>query len=369
MRLRLSEILDYYDVPQIFVAQDAVGTQYLCLVHDYDEDGRSLCIAASISKDRLNDFITGHVDLRQVYLEPEQWLYDVVENGDLIEATIREEAPTDDMLPEEGYFLDFAKRENHDMVMTSKEVGRTVIRLGFNYETNNHTLPWDVLAGTLHDFQAIVSNGYRRVVQTKNAEPARLSVRAALAASFDLELLANEPVNLFGSSRVADTLDLLSPLFGSDDEAVANCLSTFKNTQRSYKNLLKTLSDRNVSFKCKWVQESIGGEVKEFPVSKERIQSLYSLASNLEIMDERQVSFEGTFFMVNLRSGRWGMDLLEGGRRKYGVCLGIDKLHGVVLHDQTYRVTCTEKPSQNPNTGNVYYAYVLTDIQRINQEE
>lgn len=369
MRLKLSEILDYYDVPQIFVANDAVGTQYLCLVHDYDEKGRSLCLAANISKNRLNDVVTGHIDLRNVYLEPEQWLYDVIENGDHIEATLRVEEPTEDMLPEEGYYMDFAQRENHDMVMTSQEVGHTVIRLGFNYETSNHTLPWDVLTSTLHDFQAILSNVYRRVIQSKNAGPAQMSVRAALAASFDLELEANEPVDLFGSSKVADTLDLLSPLFGSDDEAVANCLSTFKNTQRSYKNLLKTLSERNFSFKCKWVQDSIGGKVKEFPVTKERIQSLYSLASNLILLEERQVSFEGSFFMANLRSGRWGMNLLDGGKRKYGVCLGIDKLHGVVLHDQTYKVTCTEKPSQNPNTGNIYFAYILNDIQSINQVE
>ena len=367
MKLILSEILDYYDAPQIFIALDAVGTQYLCLVHDFDEEGRSSCIAANISKERLNDVVTGHVDLRQVFLEPEQWLYDVIENGNQIDATLRTDAPTEDMLPEEGYYLDFAQRENHDMVRISQEVGRTVIRLAFNYETTNHTLPAGVLTGTLHDFQAIVSNGYRRVVQSKNAAPAQLSVRATLAASFDLELVASDPVDLFGSSKVADTLDLLSPLFGNDDEAVANCLSTFKNAQRSYRNFLKTLADKNISFKCKWVQKSLGGEVKEFPISKERIQSLYSFASNLKIMDERQVMFEGTFFMANLRSGRWGLNLQDDGKRKYGVCLGIDKLNGVVLHDQVYKVTCTEKPSLNPNTGSVYFAYILTDIQRLSQ--
>ena len=368
MRLKLTEILDYYDVPQLFVALDAVGTQYLCLVYDYDENGRSLCIAANISRDRLNDLMTGHLDLREVFLEPELSLYDVVEDGELITAEVRAEVPEEDMLPDAGYYLDFAKRENHDMVRASQETGRTVIRLGFNYETNNHCLPWDVLTGTLHDFQAIVSNGYRKVVQTKNAEMAQLSVRAALAASFDLELVANEPVNLFGNSKVADTLDLLSPLFGSEDEAVANCISTFRNTQKSFKNLMKTLSERNVSFKCKWVQGSVEGEVKEFPVTKERIQSLYTLASNLEILEEQQVVFEGTFFMANLRSGRWGLELVKDKRRKYGVCLGIERLNGVVLHDQVYRVSCTEKPSMNPNTGNTYYAYILTDIQKVDQE-
>lgn len=362
MRLRLTEILDYYDVPQLVVALDAVGTQYLCLAYDEDEAGRLKCIAATISRERLNDLMTGHLDLRQIYLQPELALFDVVQDGNVVSAQLREKAPAEYMLPDEGYYLSFSKREDHDMVRASQETGRTVIRLGYNYETNNHCLPWDVLTETLHDFQAIVSNVYRRVIQSKNAEQAQLNVRAALAGSFDLELVANEPVNLFGGSKVADTLDLLSPLFGNEDEAVANCLATFRNTQKSYKNLLKTLCERNVSFKCKWVQGSVEGDVKEFPVTKDRIKSLYALASNLQIMDERQVTLEGTFFMANLRSGRWGMELIADGKRKYGVCLGVERLHGVVLHNKLYKVTCTEKPSQNPNTGNVYYAYTMTDI-------
>ncbi len=365
MRLRLTEILDYYDVPQIFVALDAVGTQYLCLVHDYDEDGRSLCIAANISKDRLNDVVTGHVDLRQVYLAPEQWLYDVIDNGDQIEATYRQDAPTEDMLPEEGYYLDFAKRESRDMVRKAQEERRTVIRLGFNYDTNNHVIPIGVMTEVGHCFQAMLSNGFRKMKSTRNAENTELGVSALIAASFDLELIANEPTDIFGSSKVADTLDLLSPLFGNEDEAVANCLTTFKSTQASYKNLLKILSEKNISFKCKWVHAALSGEVREVPVTKERIQNLYTLASSLTTLEEKQVTFQGIFTMANLRSGRWGMEPVGGGKVRYGWCHGEELLRGVVLHDIVYKVTCTEKPTQNANTGKIYYAYILTDIQII----
>lgn len=366
MRLRLTEILDYYDVPQIFVALDAVGTQYLCLVHDYDEGGRSLCIAANISKDRLNDVVTGHVDLRQVYLEPEQWLYDVVENGNIIEATRHEEPPTEEMLPEEGYYLDFGKRESQEMIRTAQERRRTVIRIGLNYESNNHVVPISVLNEVGHCFQVILSNGYRKLASTRNAECAELGVSALIAASFDLELIANEPTDLFGSSKVADTLDMLSPLFGEEDEAVASCLTTFKTTQASYKNMLKALSDKNISFKCKWVHAALSGEVRELPVTKERVQNLYTLASNLTSLDEREVTFEGVFFMANTRNGRWGMELADGGKKaRYGWCHKEEKLKGVVLHNQVYRITCTERPTQNANTGKIYFAYILTDIQRV----
>ena len=291
MRLKLTEILDYYDVPQLVVALDAVGTQYICLAYDEDEEGRLKCIAANISLDRLNDLMTGHIDLRQIYLQTELALYDVMQDGDEVTAKLREVAPEEYMLPDEGYFLNFSKRESHDMLRTAQEQKRTVIRLAFNYDTNNHIIPIGVMNEVVHCFQAMLSNGYRKLASTRNAECAELGVRATLAASFDLELIANEPTDLFGSSKVADTLDMLSPLFGGEDEAVASCLTNFKNTQPSYKNLLKTLSDRGISFKCKWVHEAIRGEIRELPVTRERIKNLYTLASSLTPLQERQVTF------------------------------------------------------------------------------
>ena len=104
MKLKITEILEYYDVPQLFVATDAIETSYLCLTYDIDETGVLNCIALSISKDRLNDFITGHLELKEIYLHPEMDLFDVIVEGDNVEATVREQAATDDMLPDEGYF-------------------------------------------------------------------------------------------------------------------------------------------------------------------------------------------------------------------------------------------------------------------------
>ncbi len=364
MRLRLTEILDFYDAPQLFVALDTIGTSYLCLAYDNDDLGRSLCVAVNISKERLNDFITGHIDLRQIYIEPELSLFDVIEDGEIIEAVPRTEAPTEDMLPDEGYYSDFAKRENHDMVQASLEERKTIIRLAFNYETNNHTIPAKLLTEALHNFQSMLTTAYIKVARVRDVTPARLYARAAIAASFDIELVANEETDIFGGSKVSSTLDLLSPLFGDEDEAVANCLATFKSTQRSYKNFLKTLTEQDVSFKFKWVQESMTSIVNEIPVDKERIRSLYSLASSLQILEEKEVEFEGCFFMANVRNGRWGFALIGNDKRKYGVCLENGRLDGIVLKDVLYKITCIEKPSQNPNTGEEYKAYVLISIKR-----
>lgn len=366
MRLSITEVLEYYDVPQLFVAKDAVGTSYLCLFYDYDESGRMMCISVSISKERLNDFLTGHLDLRHIFTEPEMFFYNVIIDGDIIDAVLRENAPTESMLPDAGYFIDFSQRENSDMVSSTNEEGHTIIRLAFNYDTVNHTVPTDVLSNTINQFQSIIEKAYKRVTRTKDVSPSHLSVRASIAASFDVELITNESVDLFGGSKVADTLSMISPLFGNDDTAAANCLAVFKNTQPNYQSLLKKLSEREFSFKCKWVNGLEVKKVEDFIISRERVKTLYNLASSLVSLEERSVHFDGYFFMANVRNGRWGLDIFQDNRRKYGLCLDVSKLNGVVLKDQLYHIVCKEKTTQNPNTNKTYRTYILTDIHRKN---
>ena len=69
--LKIIRNLVYYDVPQIFIAVDAVDIRYVCLHSECTDDGDLKYIAVQISKDRLNDFIKGHVDLLTVLTKPE----------------------------------------------------------------------------------------------------------------------------------------------------------------------------------------------------------------------------------------------------------------------------------------------------------
>lgn len=365
MKLRITEILEYYDVPQLFVALDAVGTSYLCLTYDIDEAGVLQCLSANISKDRLNDFFTGHLDLRKIYLEPELFIYDVCVNGDEIDAKIRLAQIHDCMLPNEGYFLDYSQRENHDMILTSREEGRTIIRLAFNYETCNHAIPSSVLTNTIHDFQSILSKACKKIYKKQEDNEAKLLVRAPLAASFDLELMSEEPTNMFGGSKVANTLELIKPLFSDNDDEVAGCLSLFKDIQTNYKSFVKQLFESNVSFRFKWVDPSIETLVSECPLSKERIPSLYDLASRFEELDETNEIFEGRFFMANTKNGAWGFQPQTENRQKKGICYERTLLNGIVLNNQTYRISCTVRPSRNPNTGKISHAFILNSVDKV----
>lgn len=111
--LRIDKILDFCDVPQLFVARDAFETLYLCLLYD-DAEAYSYT-AIRISARRLDAFLAGATDLRALFLQPENEgeYYDVVfREGTYRKTLSAKNALTEDKLPEEGYLVPGDMRED-----------------------------------------------------------------------------------------------------------------------------------------------------------------------------------------------------------------------------------------------------------------
>lgn len=109
-QLTLMQILEYYDVPQIFVATDAMGTRYLCTLFDNTVADGYKYIGVQISEPRLMAFVGGQLDLRDAFLHPEveNAVYLVVAQKGTLTATtmLQQQDITENMLPETGYFFD-----------------------------------------------------------------------------------------------------------------------------------------------------------------------------------------------------------------------------------------------------------------------
>jgi len=108
--LTLINTLEYYDVPQILVAVDATGTNYLCTLYQSDADDGYLYLGVQISEPRLMAFVGGQLDLRDAYLHPEveNALYIVTAKQEILTATtiLQPQEIKENMLPEAGYFYD-----------------------------------------------------------------------------------------------------------------------------------------------------------------------------------------------------------------------------------------------------------------------
>ena len=105
--LTLIKTFEYYDVPQILVAADATGTNYLCTLFKNDAESGYHYLAVQISEARLASFTDGQLDLREAYIHPEseKALYLVTACQGLLNLStlIKTRDVTEEMLPEAGY--------------------------------------------------------------------------------------------------------------------------------------------------------------------------------------------------------------------------------------------------------------------------
>ena len=112
-RLYIERILDFCDVPQLFIARDAFDTTYLCLL--YEDEPSCLYTAIRISNDRLQSFLAGDSDLRDLFDNPETpFEYFDVEfsDGDYIFEPHQTASVGEERLPLSGYRMSGNEHES-----------------------------------------------------------------------------------------------------------------------------------------------------------------------------------------------------------------------------------------------------------------
>ena len=111
--LSMDMVLDYCDGAQLFVGRDSFGTSYLCLL--FSDEPAAKYTAIRISKKRIDSFLAGTLDLREIFLNPEtpQEYYDVLtESGSLVLERSSLKSLPEERLPEAGYRIPSDKEES-----------------------------------------------------------------------------------------------------------------------------------------------------------------------------------------------------------------------------------------------------------------
>lgn len=103
--LCVTEVLEWYDIPQLFTAADANGNSYVCVVYDVTESGRLLAIGMPMTTEELVSFVAGKTELLPLMKSADASgnVYDVAWQGS-ITARPRTEPIEDRMLCDEGYY-------------------------------------------------------------------------------------------------------------------------------------------------------------------------------------------------------------------------------------------------------------------------
>lgn len=346
--INIERILEYYDVPQLFIGRDKIGTRYLCLLFDDSETYHYISIAISLEK--LSLFISGKLDLRELYIYPEfenEYYKVSYNNNTFILEQFPAEALSEDMLPEQGYFYS-DEQEDVSIIQEAIEHNHPVIHLGFVDAINSHSIPVNTLAVLTTQYQAMVSNCFKKIDGTKNDNDFKLNVFSYSAASFNVHMYAESNLDLFGSSRIDKTLKTLDNLLkSSTEEELRKAIEPLKgHTISSYKNFIKELIQNKISVKYKWVSSIAEAQVLKNKVSIPVLEKMYEILIESSELEREIKVYEGYMVGSYLDSGKWTLKTIDGDEVK-GITKMPELLSGVVLAETKYKITCEEIIEQN----------------------
>ncbi len=358
-------------MPQLFVAVDAVGTKYLCSNYEELDDGSLNYIAVQVSEGRLNDFIKGHIDLRNMFVNPEQEgsYYLLHYDYSTLTAQPTNQELNNSMLPKEGFFFDDTLAEDAEMIERSVAANSPIIRLAFETPENRHTLEARCLSAALISFQALVDSSFKKLYKGEETNSSTLRVTTFIAASFDVEFCVNETLDLFGQSKLGTTLEEINKLFSDDDNVVIETLRTLKGfAATNYRKFLNVLLSYGLAVKYKWVYSATEADVRKRKVATPRLKSLYDIInSNSELGTEEQ-EFIGHFTAASFDNGKWSF-AQEIGKDVKGDCLDNNLLSGITLVDKRYKITCTATQSINETTLKERTKYILIKCEGTGETE
>lgn len=103
-QLHVEKILDYCDLPLLFVARDNFDTLYLSLF--FDDEPEPVYTAIRISQHRLSEFLDGRLDLRDVMEKPEnkeEYFNVTVEDSQYVMHPLLVRELPEERLPDRGY--------------------------------------------------------------------------------------------------------------------------------------------------------------------------------------------------------------------------------------------------------------------------
>lgn len=369
--LRLTKILEFYDVPQLFLAIDQLNSNFICLMTEFIAGTGYLYFAVQVSESRLRDFLLGEVDLRQLYLYPEveDAYYRVVVHNQIISAeAFSRNNITESILPDEGYYYEEDENaENYELIAKTQLEQFTIFRLGFVDQQNSHEIDTECLAQAISAFQHTVTSCHQKLRGKQNAIEARLRVTTFKAASFDVEFKSSAPVDLFGGSELSDTFAKIDSLMRTaDEEDFKNILRSVQGrTVSNYANFIKILDENNLAIKYKWVSSIVDETVVSTSIPEERVSQIYELLTRNEELASEEVEYVGVFLASSVENGKWSLRAENVDKPINGDSDNFSLLSGVTIERKRYKIRCQETQVQNVATLKTENKVVLISVEDV----
>lgn len=337
----LLKVLFYYDVPQLILVGDENEDIYLCILFD-DED--MLYSGIRISPGRLGKFLRSEIDLRDLYLHPEDDRYVHVscdEGGFYILERIQG-IPEEEKLPEYGFTLPHQLEQDEQRLLQDLARYRhPIVKLGVSDVYNNHTIPLVDLAEIGTRYQKLITRTQRKLGSPTEDPETELVVYGMQAASFNLLMYVNSEFELF-SSPVDSALDLVGQLLSYDSpESFKSKIQDIRgHALKSLRVFLEYLVEHNYSLKYQWMSKMNSG-VNYPKFDRMKLQEAYSILQETQELERVLVDVSGRITAASSENGTW--TIKSSGRKPIsGRCETPSLLDGVVIKKAIYEIKYEE---------------------------
>lgn len=375
--LTISQILVYYDMPELFIATDDVDTNFICLLLDFNNNIPSY-ISTAISSKRLSSFIKGQIELREILLKPEtgEWYSLIVDNEKIVASRSDFEQIPEELLPENGFYLNSEIVDNSSIVQEVVEIDNAVIHLALADENDEYSIDVDDLGDVVKLYSIMLENSYKKgLTEHKSKDkkalviPMNYKLRAFAAsrASFNIHLYSQSQKDLFGNCMIEFGLEKIDQIISdyTNDEELINSLKSVKgHAVSSFKKILKKIIDEKLKLKHKWFSPN-QREVHYHTIDTNKAQRIYDILNQSRELTEEIKVLIGVFVQADVQRGTWRIKVQEEGKEYSGEA-NPEELKGITLDTITYKLICQEIIEEFKVTEKEKAKYIFKTVEKIN---
>ncbi|MEO6133735.1 MAG: DUF6575 domain-containing protein [Ginsengibacter sp.] len=377
-KLNISQILVYYDMPELFIATDEVDTNYICLLLEVDENSPSY-LSTAISANRLSKFIKGQIELRQVLIEPEinDWYSFNIDNENIIaERTDIQNFP-EIFLPEQGFYLNNEILDNSNIVQEVVQKDNAVVHLAISDDKDDFSIDTDDLGDIVKLYSVMLENSFKKgLIEHKVKEKKALIVPmnyklrafAASRASFNIHLYSKSQKDLFGNCMVEYGLEKIEQIlteYASDEELINSLKSLKGHAVSSFKKILKKILDENLKLKHKWFAPN-QKEVHFKVLDTFKAQKIYDILNLSEELTEEVKELTGVFVQADVERGTWRIKTNDDDKEFSGEATS-EELRGITLDTVTYKLVCQEIIEEFKVTEKEKVKYIFKSVIKLDE--
>jgi hypothetical protein len=375
-KLNISQILVYYDMPELFIATDEVDTNFICLLLEVTENSPSY-LSTAISANRLSSFIKGQLELRQILIEPEinDWYSFNIDNESIIaERTDIQNFP-EIYLPEPGFYLNNEILDNSSIVEEVVQKDNAVVHLAISDDKDNFSVDTDDLGDIVKLYSVMLENSFKKgLIEHKVKEKKALIVPmnyklrafAASRASFNIHLYSKSQKDLFGNCMVEYGLEKIEQIlteYANDKELISSLRSLKGHAVSSFKKILKKIIDEKLKIKHKWFAPN-QKEVHFKVLDTVKAQKIYDILNQSEELTEEVKELIGVFVQADVERGTWRIKTADEDKEFSGEATS-EELRGITLDTVTYKLICQEIIEEFKVTEKEKVKYIFKSVVKV----